>query len=58
MKALYRIKTVGREHDSFSDYTVLATTAEKAIKKVKPKLDKDNEEQVEEIEVLGVIEIE
>lgn len=57
MKVLYRIKTVDSEHRGYANYNVLATTAEEAIEKLTPKLEKDGEEWIEEIEVLGTIDI-
>lgn len=58
IKLLYKILTVSSEHTSWSSYNVLATTAEEAIEKTKPQLDKNGQEWIEEIEVLGIVDVE
>lgn len=58
MKRLFEIKTQYGEDSNFASYNVLATTAEEAIEKLTPKLDGEGPELVEEITVLGIVEIE
>ena len=58
MKRLFEIKTQYEDDSNFARYNVLATTAEEAIEKLKPKLDGKGPEMVEEITVLGKIDVE
>lgn len=57
---LYHIKIAYEDEkgysSNFNSYDVLAETAEKAIKKIKSMIRKN--EFVDEIEVLGVVEVE